>query len=403
VPNFRYKAVTSDGKVIEGDIDASSRTAVIEHLRKQGSMTIRADSRVATARRIGLNLRWRRSSSKDLLPFTRELATLLRAEMPLDRALSLVTELTDSPEFRVLSGRVLEKVRGGSSFADALQAQGDVFPRVYIGMVRAGEASGNMKTVLTEIAEMLTRRQALEETVHQALQYPIFVLATASISVVLILTVVIPEFRPLFEEAGAALPLSTRLIMGLSDSLRTWWWALGLGLCFTLLSLSWMMRSPALRRQRDTLVLRLPLFGGLVSRIEAARFSRTLGTLLRNGVSMLTALSLTAEIIGNSAVAQALSDVQRRLKKGDGLAEPLSQAGVFPPMAVHLVRIGEESGQLEEVLGRIAEIYDEEVRRAIQRVLGLLVPVITIILGILVAGIIGSVFSAILSSYNVAL
>ncbi|UEM07193.1 type II secretion system F family protein (plasmid) [Skermanella rosea] len=400
MPNFRFKAVTAEGKVVEGDIDAPSRSAVIEHLRRQGSLAIRAEE--GSARRSRPGLRGQRKGTKDLLPFTRELATLLRAEVPLDRALALVSELTDRPAFRDLTVRVLDRVRGGASFADALQAQGDVFPRVYVGMVRAGEAGGSLKTVLAQVAEMLARRQALEETVRQALQYPIFVLVTAFVSVILILTLIIPEFRTLFDAAGAALPLSTRIILWLSDFLRTWWLALGLGCCSAVLALSWAMRSPAFRRSRDALALRLPLVGGLIARIEAVRFSRTLGTLLVNGVSLLAALAMTIETIGNGAVAGKLAGVERHLKKGEGLAEPLSRAGVFPPMVIHLVRIGEESGQLEEMLGRIAEIYDEEVKRSIQRVLGLLVPVITVLLGIVVAGIIASVFSAILGSYNVA-
>lgn len=400
MPNFHYKAVTTDGKVVEGDIEAPSRSAVIEHLRRQGSLAIRAEE--GSARRSRPSLRRLGTSSKDLLPFTRELATLLRAEVPLDRALALVSELNDKPAFRDLTVRVLDKVRGGASFADALQAQGEVFPRVYIGMVRAGEAGGSLKTVLVQISEMLARRQALEETVRQALQYPIIVLVTAFVSVILILTLVIPEFRPLFEEAGAALPLSTQVILWLSDFLRAWWLALGLGFCLSVLALGRAMRSPAFRRTSDALALRLPLVGGLIARVEAVRFSRTLGTLLVNGVSLLAALAMTVETIGNSAVAAKLAEVERHLKKGEGLGEPLSRAGVFPPMAIHLVRIGEESGQLEEMLGRIADIYDEEVKRAIQRVLGLLIPVITILLGVIVAGIVASVFSAILGSYDAA-
>jgi general secretion pathway protein F len=404
MPRFRYKAVTAAGEVVEGEIDGSSRTAVIEQLRRQGSLPIRADEHVSRLvhRKTGRGFGQRRITLKDLLVFTQELATLLRAGLPLDRALSFVADLAEKPEFKTLAGNVLEKVRSGASFADALQAEGDIFPNVYTGMVRAGEAGGSLDTVLAQLGEMLARRQALEENVRSALQYPIFVLIAASVSVVILLTVVIPELRPLFKGAGVMLPWSTQIVIALSDGFRTYWWALGLAVALGLLGLRWMMRSPAMRHRRDALILRLPLFGDLVKKIEATRFSQTLGTLLRNGVTVLSALSITLETLGNRVIAQAVADVRGQLKKGDGLAQPLMKAGVFPPMAVHLIQVGEESGQLKEMLGRVAEIYEEEVKRTIQRVLALLVPLITVALGVLVAGIIGSVLSAILSSYNVA-
>ena len=232
------------------------------------------------------------------------------------------------------------------------------------------------------------------------MQYPTLVVIMAVLSVIILMTAVIPEFRPLFEEAGANLPVSTQIVVAVSDFLGAYWWALAGGFLIVMLLIRRHNADPAGRLRWDRWMLDAPLIGDLIKKIEVARLSRTLGTLLNNGVSMLNALTMTNEALGNQAVIEALSEVRGRLTKGERLADPLIEAGVFPPLALQLIQIGEESGKLEEMLLRVADIYDDEVKRTIQRNLSFLVPLITISVGILIASIIGSMLAAILSAYD---
>jgi general secretion pathway protein F len=246
----------------------------------------------------------------------------------------------------------------------------------------------------------LERSEALKDNVKSALQYPALVVIMAVLSMIILMTAVIPEFRPLFEEAGTDLPVSTQIVVAVSDFLGDYWWALAGGILLVMLLIRRHNADPAGRLRWDRWMLDMPMIGNLIKKIEVARLSRTLGTLLSNGVTVLNALSMTTEALGNQAVVEALAEVRGRLTKGERLADPLIEAGVFPPLALQLIQIGEESGKLEEMLLRVAEIYDDEVKRTIQRNLGLLVPLITIGVGILIAMIIGSILAAILSAYD---
>ena len=403
---FLYKAVSPEGEVLEGEIEAASRQAVVDRLHAQGHVPIRAEESAGAAPvrlRFPTRFRSRRVTLKDVVLLTRELATLLQAGLPLDRALTILAGLSRPGAVRTLLEDVREKVLGGATLADALEGHSRVFPNFYCGMVRAGEAGGTLENVLERLAESLERAQALRETVKSALTYPALVVILAVVSLIVLMTAVIPEFRPLFEDAGAALPQSTRIVIGASDFVGAYWWALVLGLLGLVLAVRQHNRDPAGRLRWDRMMCRAPIVGGLVMKIEAARFSRTLGTLLANGVSVLNALTMTTETLGNRAIAAAVVRAQGRLAKGEGLAGPLTESGAFPYLALQLIQVGEETGQLEAMLLRIADIYDEEVRRAIQRMLALLVPLVTIVLGILIAGIIGSMLAAILSSYDLPL
>lgn len=403
MPRFAYKAVDPGGRVIEGEMEAASRQAVVERLKADGHVPIRAETRRGawlTTPVFGGG--GRRLDGRDVLGFTRELATLLEAGLPLDRALGIFAEMASSTALRDAVRRVREKLRQGMPLADALEADPARFPEYAVGMVRAGEAGGALPAVLTRLAQSLERAQALRDEVRTALQYPILVLAMSGLSVIVLLTAVIPEFKPLFADMGAAMPLNTRIVIGASDLFRAYWWTLAFPVLLVVLLVERNRSNPKWRMARDRVMLRLPLIGELTRKIEAARMSRTLGTLLANGVPVLTALTMTAGALSNQAIAGSIANLRTRLKKGEGLAEPLRQAGVLPPLAVQLVRVGEETGQLEAMLLRLADIYDEEVRRGIKRLLGLLVPLITIALGGFVAFIIGSMLSAIMSTYSLA-
>ena len=400
MPHFTYKAVDASGEVVEGEMEALSRSAVIERLRSGGHVPIRADEsrRAGTLKVKGLGRRG--PSAKEIGLLTRELATLLQAGLQVDRALATLVEISEGAATRTLLGRVLESVRGGSTLADALETFDGIFPNFYVGMVRAGEAGANLEEVLSRLADTMQKSRAIRENVKSALQYPILVLILAGLTVAILMIAVIPEFRPLFDDTGTALPLATRIVVGVSDFFRAYWWALLGGTAAGVYVLHRHNRTRSGRLRRDRVVLNLPLFGALITQIEVARFCRTLGTLMSNGVTILNALSIAAEALSNRALAATIPEVHDRLQKGEGLARPLRDTGRFPGLALQLIQVGEESGQLENMLLRVADVYEEETTRTIGRLLGLLVPVITIGLGLLVAFIIGAMLSAMLSVYD---
>jgi general secretion pathway protein F len=405
MPKFAYKALAPSGSVREGTVEAASRAAAIEWLRGQGQMPIRADpvGEGSFGRwRLGRGRSSDALSGRDLVLLTRELATLLQAGLPLDRVLAVMTELGSAGPRRRFVARTLEGLRGGATLADAMASANAKLPPFYIGMVRAGEAGGALDLVLARLADALERSQALRESVRSALYYPMIVLAVACFTLVVLLTAVLPEFRPLFDDTGAAMPASMAVLLWLGDALKRWWWFLVM-LCLAIaLGIRIHNGQPQGRLRWDRWLSRIPLLGDLLLKVEVARFARSLGTLLGNGVATLQAFSIAAGTIGNRALAQAIGGVEPRLRRGDGLARPLLDSGAFPRLAAQLVQVGEESGQLETMLLRVADLYDEEVKRTLQRLMALLVPAVTIGLGLLVAGIIAAMLSAILGSYDLA-
>ena len=404
MPRYHYKAVTSSGEVIEGVIDAMDRQAVVDRLHAQGSTPIRAEESARGSVR-SLSPFGRRRRCLDpttVMHATRELATLLRAGLTVDRAFSVLAEISDDDAVRAFLDDVLRSVRRGATLADALTPHKESLPSYYIGLVRAGEAGGALESVMARLAEALERAQALRESVRSAMYYPAFVLIMSVLTLVVLFTLVIPEFRPMFEDSGHPMPASLAAIIAISDGLKAYWWAIVAALLVVILGIRQYVGTPEGRRRIDRGILRAPLAGDLVTKLEVARFSRTLGTLLANGVMVLDALSITAEAISNRSIAETIMSLSNRLKRGEGLAVPLTDTGIFPRLAVQLVQVGEESGQLEAMLLRVADIYDEEVKRTLQRLLAMLVPVMTICIGIFVAGIIATMLTAILSSYDLS-
>lgn len=403
---FAYKAIAPGGEVLSGEIAADTRDGAIDGLRRKGVVPLKVEAQRGEGRRIlsGKSLFSRRKAgTKDLMLFTRELGILLAAGIPLDRTLAIMDGiLADSP-MKGLPGQILNAVKAGSSLADALQARPEVFPSFYIGMVRAGEAGGSLTGVLERLSNMLERSEALKARINSALLYPLLVLILTGLSLIVLLVFVIPEFRPIFEDAGAALPMATRIVIALSDFAVNWGWLAMIGLLIFLLALRRQSMSDAGRMQRDRWILGMPLLGELVRRIETARFSRTLGTLRANGVTLIDGVGIAAGTLGNRAIAAAARQTTGALARGEGLAVPMRKTGHFPPLALQLVEVGEESGRLEDMLLQVADIYDTEVERSIQRMLTMLTPAVTIFLGCLIAFIIGSILAAILGTYDIAL
>ena len=403
---FDYKAIAPGGEVLVGEIAADTREAAIGRLRNKGVVPLNVEARRSEGRGLSAStslLRRRKADIKDQMLFTRQLGILLAAGIPLDRALATLEGIIVDGPMRGLPGQILKLVKDGASLADALQSRPDIFPAFYVGMVRAGEAGGSQVMVLERLANMLERSEALKANIRSALTYPLLVLILTGLSLVVLLVFVIPEFRPIFEDAGVKLPLATRIVVALSDFALKWGWLSLIGLLVALLALRRYSMSEAGRAWLDTWILSAPLFGELVRRIETARFCRTLGTLRANGVTVIEAVGIAAGTLTNRAISQAARQTIEPLAKGEGLSTPMRRTGYFPQLALQLIEVGEESGRLEDMLLQVADIYDKEVERSIQRLLALLAPVMTIFLGCLVGFIIGAILSAILGTYDIAL
>jgi general secretion pathway protein F len=409
---FRYRAVNPAGDLIEGELDGQDQGAVIEQLRGQGHMPLATDPVAAVTEDVGSTLqRWLRQplfghgrvGRREVATITRQLATMLDAGLTIDQTLRFLVDLADSEAMRRLLTDLLERVQGGSTLADACAAHEDVFTRAYVSLVRAGEAGGGLDDVLARLADYLENAEKLAEQVKSALVYPIILLVMAGLSIVVLLTVVVPQFTPLFENAGAELPVLTRIVVGAGDLMQRYWWLLLVALALLWWLARRQMQRSESRARIDRWLLQVPLLGGLLTRLDTARLARTLGTLLANGVPILNALSIATQTIGNAALREALGETATAVKEGKGVADPLARTRRFPPLAVRLIAVGERSGHLEAMLLKIADIYDGEVRSTVDRLMSLLVPVLTLVLGAIIATIIGAVMMAILSAYELPL
>lgn len=406
MPLFRYQALDAAGQILAGEMEAASRAVVIERLQGLGHLPMRVETPQAEGPAAWLHRDLFQAGTlprRDLAVITHELATLLQAGIPLDRALEIVAELVEGRGPRQVLSEILERVRAGAGFADAVASQGRHFPPLYIGMVRAGDLGGALDMVLFRLADYLTKSQAVRDSIASAMIYPVLLLVVAGLSLVLVLTVVLPQFAPMFAHAGAALPLPTRIVMATGDAVRQDGWAAVLTGAVLFLCHRHALRRPSYAVAWHRLLLRLPLAGNLIVKAETARFSRTLGTLHGGGVPLTTALAITGGVLNNKALTRAVEAVATRLREGEGLAAPLAATNLFPLLATQLMRVGEETGQLDGMLVKLADIYDRDVQRNAERLLAMLTPLLTILLGLLIAGVIVSVLVAILSLNELAL
>jgi general secretion pathway protein F len=404
MPLYFYKAITREGETQEAEREVADEAALLLALQNEGLLPIKiapASSRPFAWLRLGA----RKSgiSRKDIALFTHELLTLLQAGLPLDRALSVLMELTETqPALNALIGRVLEAVKGGAQLSDALERQTGAFSRFYLNLIRAGEAGGALEQVLARLADYLERSRELRETVSTAMIYPAILVTMSGLSLLLLLTFVVPQFTEMFESAGKELPVPTQIVVGVAQGLRDWWWSLPL---LAMAAVSYFRYQMAERDRRyvwDGRLLKLPLVGDLVKKVAVANFSRTLATLLGNGVSLLAALNIVKDTLSNLVVAEKIDLAIESLKQGGGLSAPLIESGLFPTLAIQMIKLGEESGHLDEMLDRVATTYDKEVKIAVQRLLALLEPALIVGLGIMIAGIIISILMAILSVNDLA-
>ncbi len=396
MPQFRFTALDRAGQLTQGLMEGPDAASVIARLQRQGAIPVRAEP---AGRRLGglLGAGGGRLRAGDLAAVTRELATMLGAGQDLDRALRFLVETAPRPRVAAVMGAVREAVRDGAALATALGQHPGSFPRLYVGLVHAGEAGGTLAPTLERLAVLLERQRSLASTVASAMVYPALLVVAAVGSVALLLTQVLPQFVPLFAQNGVALPASTQFLIEAGDAVGNYGlYALALS-AVLLLGTRSLLRRPGPGMVADTVLLRLPVVGRLAREVLAARFTRGLGTLLLNGVPLVAALDVVRGVVGNRAAVAAVERATASAKGGAGLARPLEESGIFPARTVHLLRLGEETAQLGALALRAADIHDEAVRLGVGRLVALLVPAITVAMGAVIAGIVSSLMLAMLS------
>ena len=410
---FAYKAASAGGGVIEGRIEARSRDEAIRRLVDQGLTPLGVfDGNAATAApSAGTGRRPRRQWSfgadrptrTDVLALTSELAVMLRAGLPLDNALRVLLGMDHRPSVTQLIREVLEAVKGGMPLSRALAQRGDLFGPFYVNMVRSGEASGQLGVVLTRLVEHLERMRALRESVVSALIYPGILLTVAVLSVVAILAFIVPQFEQLFRDAHQALPLATRLVLGAGQLMIGYGVYLIIGFVIVAYGLSRWLKSASGERWWQARLSRLPVLGRVRHDYNLARFTRTFGTLLGNGVPILTALSIAGETLEDAQLRDSIKSVTPKVKSGGRLAEALQATGSFEPLAINLVRVGEETGNLDKMVLELASILDRNVETGIKRGLTLLEPLLILGLGLIIAVVIVSILLGILTVNELAI
>lgn len=388
---FAYKATTSEGAIVEGVIDAADERAAIERLRNGGVIPLKITSpKEGMKKRITF-----RSSKADLLTFTTELAALLGAGLPLDRGLNILSEISENRETKEIIQAILKSIREGSSFSEALQQHPKVFPRIYVNMVRAGEAGGVLDAVLDKLVEFLESSKELKDSVLSAMIYPAILILTGSASIIVLLTFVLPKFTTIFAELGKSLPVPTQILLAVSNTLQAYWWAAVVAIVIGWVLFRNYTRSDAGRYQWDN--VKLKLLSDVIRKLETARFCRTLGTLLKSGVPLLQALNNARDVISNQVIASAIDTVSKGAKEGKGIAAPLTNAHVFPSLALSMIKVGEETGQLDEMLMKVASTYEKTLKIAIKRFVSLLEPAMILGMAIVIGFIVISMLMAIFS------
>ncbi len=403
MPVFVYRAADRRGQTIDGVMEAPDARAVVDRLQKDAYYPIRvaphAERRTWLAFGTASRVRQR-----DLLALTQQLATLFEAGLPLDRALAILEELAPNPRVKTIVGDLLVSVRGGASLSEALgKHHPRPFSRLYINMVRAGEKGGVLEVTLRRLAEFLEARAAFAEAVVSALAYPAVIAAVGIGAIVFLMTFVIPRFATIFADLGQAVPLPTQILLSVSAIIQQYWWAGVLLLLAAVLAWRVWTGTPEGRLQWAQTQLQLPLAGRLTMKVETARFTRTLGTMLKSGVPVMGALAVVGDMMTNQAIGRAVDRLADGVKRGGTIAAGMQAEARFPALAIHMVRVGEETGRLEEMLLKVAETFEADVRTELKRVLGLLEPAIILGMGVLVAFIVVAMLLAIFSINEIPL
>ena len=391
---YRYKAVTPAGETIDGQFDVASNEEAVAKIQDAGNIPLEvqaADGTDGGSVFAGLFKREAMNQTQ-VLQFTQQLATLLGAGQPLDRALQILLELPESEKARRVIERIRDHVRSGAPLSEALEAEPGVFSRLYANMVRAGEIGGSLDVTLGRLANYLERAKALRESVVNAMIYPAILVVMVFAAIFVLLIFVVPQFMPMFKDMGVELPLITQIVLFVGNTLQDFWWLILVAIVLIATTLRRRLANPEWRLAWDARILTMRIFGTLISKLETARLARTLGTLLKNGVPLLTALGIGRNVLGNSALAEAVDKAAEEVKTGGGLAFALGQSKRFPKLAMQMISVGEESGSLDDMLLKVADTFDIEAKNTVDRLLAGLVPVMTLVM----TGVVGVIMMAIL-------
>jgi type II secretion system protein F len=403
MPLYSYKATDSSGKIVQETLEATDEMAAVASIQEKGYIPIRVTLGGGGKKLLSSDLTGpissfiNRVSGKDVMMFTQDLATLLEAGLPVDRALTILADVSEKDQFKLLVRDILRIVQGGGSLSDAFAKYPNAFSKFYVNMVRAGEAGGILESVLKRLGLFLESSQDLKDYIKSALVYPIFLLFVGGISIIILMTYVIPRFSIIFSDLGGAIPLSTQILLAASNILRSYWWLLILLIVSGCFCIYRYKTTPSGQVAIDKMKLKLPVAKDFVQKLEVSRFTRTLGTLIKSGVPILESLNLVKGIISNKVIRDALSEVHERVKEGERLSKPLEDTGVFPSLAIQMITVGEETGKLEEMLLRVADNYEKILKNMVRRLIGFLEPAMILVMGVVVAFIVISMLMAIFS------
>src|SRR4051812_44814352 len=399
--SFYFKAIAADGKLRTGSLSGESDKSVARELRKQGLTPVYVGIEQKKAFEFSLP-DFTRGRHRDILFFTQELSTLLNAGVPLDRALSITSELTERPKFRAVVLDVLRVLKGGKPLADSLGAHPEYFGDLYVNMVRAGEAGGALAAVFDRLAEFERSHDELRGYIISSMTYPALLVLVGLASILVLLNFVVPRFASVFEESRMKIPLPTQLMLDASKFVQAYWLIGTIGIICVAAGFRAFIRTPRGQMWWDSLLLGVPLLGDAVRKAETARFARAMATLVANSVPLVQSIGISAAILNNRKMAGSLDSVSQGVKRGEGIAAPLRRSAAFPALAGHLLAVGEETGRLDQMFARMADIYEADTKTAIKRFTSLFEPLVILVMGLMVGGLILSMLLAITSINDMA-
>jgi general secretion pathway protein F len=400
--SFHFRAVASDGQIRTGAIHAESERLVAFELRRQGLTPVY----VGKEEKKPLDIKlpgFSGGRKRDVLFFTQELSTLLSAGVPLDRALSITAELNERPSFRTLVQNILRTLKGGRTLADSLSTHPAHFSELYINMVRAGEAGGSLAVVFERLSEFERTRDDLRSYIMSSMAYPCLLMLVGAGSILVLMNFVVPRFASVFEQSRIEMPLPTKFLLEGSKFLQNYGGIALAVLVVTVIGVYSYVRTTAGRLWWDTLRLRIPVLGDAMRKAETARFARAMGTLVSHTVPLVQSIGIAGAILNNRRISNSLEAVSQGVKRGEGIAAPMRRAGQFPPLAAHLLAVGEETGRLDQMFVRMADIYESETRTAIRRFTSLFEPLVILAMGLIIGTLILSMLLAIVSMNDVAM
>jgi len=393
MPTFAYTARTLSGELKSATLDAVSRDDVVVQLRRQKLIVVKIDEE--QKKKGGGKIKM-----KDIVIFTRQFSTMINSGLPLVQALDILSKQSESKALQEVTRQVVYDVESGHTVADALAKHPKAFSELYVNMVAAGEAGGILDTILMRLATFMEKNDALVGKVKSAMMYPGVIMSVAAIAIVVLLIFVIPVFETMFASVSMALPLPTRIVIGASKFLQAYWWAVGAGVWGFIFALRRYYATSSGKLMIDKLLLKVPVLGDLIRKSSVSRFTRTLGTLISSGVSILDGLEITAKTAGNRVIHDAIMESRASIAGGDTISAPLQRSQVFPAMVISMISVGEQTGGLDEMLSKIADFYDTEVDTAVSAVLSLLEPVMIVFLGVIVGGMVVAMYLPIFDMIN---